>query len=85
MNLDDLFAEIKATLDKATDSQLHPLLTYARDLVDGRICAASPDGMTDDERRMPQLQAVKSIRDRMGVGIVVAKKLWEQWTGRVHP
>lgn len=83
MNLEDLFTEIQTTFDKATDAQLHSLLTHARDLVDGRIRAASPVGMTESEKSMSSLQAIKSIRDRMGVGLVVAKKLYEQWTGQM--
>lgn len=82
MRIEDLFVEIQATFDKATDAQLHSLVTRARDIADGRLGAASPDGMTDAEKAMSSLQAIKSIRDRMGVGLVVAKSLYEKWTGR---
>jgi len=80
VNLEILYEEIRATLDKATDTQLQPILDFARSIVDDRMSAASPNGLTEAEKAMSTLEAVKSIRDRIGVSIVVARQLYEEWS-----
>lgn len=36
-------------------------------------------GLTEDEQRLSKLEAIKRIRERTGLGLLDAKKLYEMW------
>ena len=55
MRLEDLFAELAATFEMATDAQIHAMLTYVKDLVDRRVRIASPEGLLEQHHALFRL------------------------------
>jgi hypothetical protein len=39
-------------------------------------------GLTEDEQKMSKIAAIKSIRNRLGLGLFESKSLYEQWLSR---